>query len=59
MLPAAALPAGVGSQDLSGDARVTVSYVPGGTVTGYEMSDVRGRWEMTVVLWDLGARISS
>lgn len=59
VLPAAALPAGVGGQDLSGDARVTVSYVPGGTITGYAMSDVRGRWEMTVVLWDVGASISS
>ncbi len=57
VLPAVALPAG--GHDLSGDARVTVSYVPGGTITGYTMSDVRGRWEMTVVLWDVGASISS
>lgn len=43
---------------LGGDAEATVRLTPAGTLAGYELRDVRGRWTVEMTFFDFGETFS-
>jgi hypothetical protein len=48
----------ISSEELSGDAEVTIDLSPDGYLAGYRLRDPQQRWEIVAVIFDVGGEFS-